>query len=180
MARVIEVVAYNPEWPALYEAEAARLTAVLQPVLVSLYHLGSTAIPGLPAKPTMDLFGEVRDLDALDAFNPALIGLGYEPRGEYGIPQRRYFVRRHGEAHTHHMHLFLVGNPLIQRHRWFCDYLRAHPDQAAAYGRLKQELARQYPHDSAAYTDSKAAFVAEIDRQAALYYQPMEEKKTAL
>ena len=92
--RDMTVVDYDPSWPAAYEAEIDRLRAVLDDVIVRTHHIGSTAVPGLAAKPVIDVLLEVRDLDSLDAHDEAMREIGYEPRGEFGIPGRRYYTRR--------------------------------------------------------------------------------------
>jgi GrpB-like predicted nucleotidyltransferase (UPF0157 family) len=169
-ARRIEVVPYDPGWPALFQAEAARLAAALGDEAIAIHHIGSTAIPGAQAKPTLDILVEVRAIERADgAAAGALVALGYEPRGESGIPGRRYFVKRAGSAHTCHLHVFAVGHSEVERHLRFRDYLRAHPEEARAYGRLKVDLARRFPHDGPRYTEGKDAFVAEIDGRAAAW-----------
>jgi GrpB-like predicted nucleotidyltransferase (UPF0157 family) len=169
MARRIEVVPYNPEWPCLFQAEATRLAEVLADEIVAIHHVGSTAIPGMPAKPTLDLLLVVRAIERIDAFNDAMIALGYQPRGENGIPGRRYFVRHTQGVHTHHLHAYRQGHPNVARHLRFRDYLRAHPGEARAYGTQKERLAQQYPGDGRSYTEGKDAFVAAIDRRAAAW-----------
>jgi GrpB-like predicted nucleotidyltransferase (UPF0157 family) len=166
MARHIVVVPYDPAWVDQAAVEMTRVRDALGKTLLTLHHIGSTAVPGLMAKPTLDLMGVVRDLVALEAHVPALIGLGYEPRGEAGIPGRRYFRIRRGDAHTHHLHLYASGHPAITRQLAFRDYLRSHPEDAEAYAALKAALAERYPTNSAAYTEGKSAFVAEILRRA--------------
>jgi GrpB-like predicted nucleotidyltransferase (UPF0157 family) len=164
--RKIEVGPYDPAWPARYRAEAARLVEVFGPELVSIHHIGSTSVPGLAAKPTIDILVEVRDLASVDALNPRMIALEYEPHGEFGISGRRYFLRLSGDTHTHHVHVFQAGNPEFLRHLVFRDYLIAHPDEAHEYGRLKTELAERFPFDIAGYMDGKDAFVKTLERRA--------------
>lgn len=170
MARIIEVVPYDPGWKAEFEREAPRIAGALGENLIALYHTGSTAIPGIPAKPTIDFTGEVRDLALVDAQAPRLAELGYEARGELGIPGRRYFVRKGSgplsEQHTHHLHLFERGHPDIERMLLFRDYLIAHPAEAQAYGQLKEALAQRFRLDGSGYTDAKAEFVQNILQKA--------------
>jgi GrpB-like predicted nucleotidyltransferase (UPF0157 family) len=157
---VVRVVPYNPAWPQLYAAEAARLQGLLHAVGVSLIleHTGSTAIPGLPAKPILDILaGRTTDCAREPAIR-ALAAAGYLYRGEEGIPGRDFF--RRGEPRPYHVHLALVGSPFWNEHRIFRDYLRVHPEIAADYGRLKYDLASRHPTDRGAYIDGKTAFVA--------------------
>lgn len=169
MARKIEVVPYNNDWPRFFSAEAKRIAAALGDEMTAIHHIGSTAIPGIKAKPVLDFLVAVHHIDKVDQLNDSMIALGYEPRGEYGIPGRRYFIKHTDGIRTQHVHIFQNGNPEIVRHLNFRDYMCAHPDEAQAYSRLKEELARQYPEDSRRYTDGKNEFVQEIDRRAKVW-----------
>ena len=169
MARIIQVTPYDPSWPHLYRQEARQIANVFFDQVILIHHIGSTAIPGIKAKPIIDMLLEARRIEIVDSFNEALIELGYEPRGENGIPERRYFVRRNFEIHTHHLHVFQTGNKQIDRHLDFRDYLRAHPDQAQAYSQLKELLAKKYIHDPVAYTDGKNEFIRTIDSRTELW-----------
>ena len=163
--RVI-VVDHDPEWPGRYAAEAERLREVLGGNLAAIHHIGSTSVPGLAAKPVIDIMAVVQDLGAVDAANAAMEALGYECMGEFGIPGRRYF-RRGGDRRTHQVHVFQADDTVnVSRHLAFRDYLRAHSDEAARYGRLKAELARRHPQDIEAYMDGKDAMVKEMELRA--------------
>jgi len=166
MPRHVQVVPPNPRWAALFQAEAAIITQALGQEVVAIHHIGSTAIPGISAKPIIDILVDVRDILRIDACNPAMLRLGYEPKGEYGIPGRRFFIKGGDEQRSHHVHVFQCGNPEIQRHLDFRDYLIAHPETAQEYSQLKQELARRFPTDIDAYMAGKDAFIREIDRRA--------------
>jgi len=169
MTRKVKVVPYNPEWPRQFDAEAARLAAALAGEVRAIYHVGSTAIPGIKAKPILDFLVEVRRIEAVDAFDGAMVALGYTPRGENGIPGRRYFVQESDGVHRHHVHVYQVGHPQVKRHLDFRDYLRAHPDEAQAYSRLKEVLAEQFRHDSWGYSGAKCAFIQEMNRRARVW-----------
>lgn len=160
MMRNIVVVPYNPRWPELFKQEAEKIRSVLGDLLIEIHHIGSTSVPNLPAKPVIDILPIVRDIVLVDAFNPQFEAIGYEPMGENGIPGRRYF-RKGGVYHrSHHLHIFGEDNLLgINRHLAFRDYLRTHPEVAAAYAALKQKLAQQFPDDIIAYSDGKDAFI---------------------
>jgi GrpB-like predicted nucleotidyltransferase (UPF0157 family) len=164
--RHIVVVSYDPAWPEWFEAEAARIAGVFGRELVAIHHIGSTSVPGLSAKPIIDIMPVVRDIEQVAEFNPAMVRLGYEPKGEFGIPGRRYFVRGGNENRTHHVHTYGPDNPELARHLDFRDYLRAHPATAGQYATLKEELARQFPHDIQGYMAGKDAFIRETIRQA--------------
>ena len=166
MARKIEVVPHNPDWNRLFAAEAGRLQQALGEQALAIYHIGSTAIPGIPAKPTVDILLEVGDIQGLDAADPEMIALGYEPRGEYGISGRRYYVKRSAEVHLVHVHAFQSGHPEIRRHLDFIRYLQTHPADAREYGELKAQLAQKFPYDSERYTEGKSELIQELDRRA--------------
>lgn len=164
--RKVEVVPYDPAWPTLYRAEAASLAALLGEELVEIHHIGSTSVPDLPAKPFIDILPVVRDAQRIDALNDLLLAAGYVPKGENGIPGRRYFSKDGGGLRRVHVHAFAAGHPEVARHLNFAAYLRAHPDAAAAYAELKRELAQRFPNDTAAYTNGKSAFIRAIDEKA--------------
>jgi GrpB-like predicted nucleotidyltransferase (UPF0157 family) len=159
-------VIHDVEWADWFSEEAQRLAPIFGEQLVAIHHIGSTAISGIVSKPIVDFLVEVRDIALVDSLNEAMRLLGYSPRGELGIPGRRYFRKGSEEMHTHHVHVFQTDNPEVQRHLGFRDYLIAHPLEAQAYGRLKQLLAAQYRSHPERYTDAKSGFIEEMDRRA--------------
>jgi len=167
--RKVEVVPYNPAWPFLFEAEAELLSVIFGAELVHIHHIGSTSIPGLQAKPIIDMLAEVRDIEKIDSLNSDMIAVGYTPKGEYGIPGRRYFFKGSEEKHSHHLHAFQSGNTEVARHLLFRDYLRSHQQEVRQYASLKVSLAARFPGDIEAYMQGKDAFIKETDRLAALW-----------
>jgi GrpB-like predicted nucleotidyltransferase (UPF0157 family) len=165
--RNIVVVPYIPLWPELFRREADALCAIFGSELVAIHHIGSTSIPGMSAKPIVDIMPLVRDIRRVDRFDPVMIQRGYEPRGENGIDGRRYFVKGGDASRTHHVHTYEPGNPEVARHLNFRDYLIAHPEEASQYAKLKQELARRFPHDIESYIAGKDAFIKGILQKAA-------------
>jgi GrpB-like predicted nucleotidyltransferase (UPF0157 family) len=164
---VIQVVPYEDRWRSDFDAEAHRIATALGDGVVRLHHIGSTAIPGIGAKPVIDMLLEVADLSELDRRAARLAPLGYEAKGEYGIPGRRYFRRDDAAGtRTHHLHAFVAGSAAVDRHLAFRDYLIAHPLIARAYGELKQRLAQQFPDDMNAYMDGKDAFIKHHEAEA--------------
>lgn len=159
------VVDSDPTWPVQFATERERLTRVLGEVVVAIHHIGSTAVPGLAAKPVIDLLVEVTDLASLDAHRGAMILCGYTPRGENGIPGRRYF-HKGVPVRSHHLHAYAGGAEAVARHLAFCDYLRAHPEIAREYGELKKGLALTWARDPARYVEGKDAFVKRIEARA--------------
>ena len=118
--RIIQVVAYDPKWPELFQIESEALAAVLGDEILRVHHIGSTAVPGLAAKPIIDILLEVKDVNTLDEYNAAMERLGYTARGEYGVPGRRFFLKGLHNR-THHVHAFNVGSPAVSY-----THLRAH------------------------------------------------------
>ena len=170
MKAPVVIVEYDPRWPALYEAEASAILGAIGHVIVALEHVGSTSVPGLGAKPIIDILAGVRILaDAAQCVEP-LRGLGYEyvPEYEAEIPDRRYFRKGPPAGRTHHLHLVEHGGEFWMRHLLFRDYLRAHPEAAQAYDRLKRELAARFGSDRDGYTDAKTEFVRSIEAKTRL------------
>jgi GrpB-like predicted nucleotidyltransferase (UPF0157 family) len=164
----VELYPHDPAWAGAAQREAARLHAAAGPVIVVVHHIGSTAIPGIRAKPILDLMPLVTSLAAFDEARPAIEGLGYAWWGEYGIPGRRYCNLNDpvtGERKIH-LHCFEEGSPQMARHLAFRDYLRARPDLAAAYDAEKARCCDLHPLDSHAYTDCKDAWIRKIEAEA--------------
>src|SRR6185295_17292447 len=111
---------YSPEWAFEFDREAERLALLLGAELVRVHHIGSTAVPGLPAKPIIDLLPVVRDIERIDNYTLKFEEAGYKKWGEYGIPGRRYFTKDRDEYRTHNVHIFQQSNPEIERHLAFC------------------------------------------------------------
>jgi GrpB-like predicted nucleotidyltransferase (UPF0157 family) len=171
MRRVI-VSPHNPAWAAAFTRESAALALALGDPRVTFHHIGSTAIPGICAKPIIDLLAVVGNLDELDGRSPQMQALGYEVMGEFGIPGRRYFRRDDATGRrTHQIHAFATGSPNIERHLAFRDFMRTHPDHARRYSDLKRRLAAQHPEDIEAYMDGKDAFIKRMEAMAAAWRQ---------
>lgn len=167
---MIHVVSHDPTWVVKFEVEAGRITEAVGAAAVRVHHIGSTAIPRTKAKPVIDILLEVASLEVLDQKVPMLEMLGYEAKGEFGIPGRRYFRLDDSDGtRTHQVHAFEAGAANVVRHLAFRDYMRAHPLVAQEYGALKERLANAHPHDMAAYIDGKDAFVKEHERRALLW-----------
>ena len=156
--REVRIVAYEPAWPERFREEASSIASVFGGELVSLHHIGSTSIPGMSAKPIIDIMPVVRDISKVEAFNEGMIERGYTPMGEYGIAGRRYFVKG-PDVRTHHVHSYQPDNPEVKWHLDFRDYLIAHEDEARQYAELKTGLAERYRYDMETYTQGKAAFI---------------------
>ncbi|HUX80002.1 MAG TPA: GrpB family protein [Alphaproteobacteria bacterium] len=166
---VIELLPYTPEWETLFQAEATRIKHALGDTLLDIHHIGSTSIPGTLAKPIVDMLPVVKDIHVVDRLTPSLQALGYEARGEFGIPGRRFFMKREKGKRTFNVHIFAEGHPDIERHLRFRDYLKNHPDDADSYSRLKKDLVKQSPDDIERYCWGKEDFVKAIELKAFLW-----------
>jgi GrpB-like predicted nucleotidyltransferase (UPF0157 family) len=155
------VMPYDPTWPDQFEAARAELLTAIGPVVVRLEHIGSTSVPGLAAKPVIDMMASVRGLQDGRAAQAALAELGYELVAT-GMPDRLFYQRRAGPGMaTHHLHVVAEDSWATRNERLLRDYLRSHPEQARRYGRLKQQLARDLGHGEA-YTRAKTELIQEL------------------
>lgn len=172
--------AYSPEWPRQFEQEAANLRTLLGEEIVAIYHVGSTAVPGLAAKSIIDLMPTVRDITRIDALTPTLEAAGYKAWGKYGLPGRRYFTKDRGEFRTHNIHIYEAANPEVERHVALCAYLRAHADVCQEYAALKRQTYAQHPADIMAYNNGKDAWIKALQPIAIAWYrqQPDAQART--
>jgi GrpB-like predicted nucleotidyltransferase (UPF0157 family) len=159
---VVQLVPYTPTWATLFQAERARLQQALGIDALDIQHIGSTAVPGLAAKPILDLGIAVAAESVVTACVPRLTAFGYTYRGYRG-PGEGHFFDQGSEQHlTHYLHMLPIREPGWWNYLLFRDYLIAHPVARDAYMRLKQDLASQYAEDRATYTAAKATFVQYI------------------
>ncbi|MGB3294973.1 MAG: GrpB family protein [Phormidesmis sp.] len=163
----VVVVPHDPKWSEMFERESECIHHALGENVVTVHHIGSTAIPGIYAKPIIDLLVEVKDIARVDEQNAQMVLLGYEAMGEFGITGRRYFRKESLQKRTHHVHIFAVGSDQVERHLAFRDYLVGHPGDAQAYSELKRSLAKAYRTDIGKYMDGKDGFIKAIDEKAA-------------
>jgi GrpB-like predicted nucleotidyltransferase (UPF0157 family) len=164
--RQVIVTAYQHTWRDNYELEAAQLRSIFGGELIEIHHIGSTSIPDMDAKPIIDILMVVRDIQKIDIYNNEMQNIGYIPKGEYGIPGRRFFIKGDELRHTHHIHVFQKGHADIARHLDFRDYLIAHPEDASEYARLKHGLAGRHLLDIESYLVGKKQFIMRIDQKA--------------
>jgi len=169
----VAIVPYDAHWPERFRQEEQHLSLVLPRELVGcIEHYGSTAVPGLAAKPIVDMLVEVTDLGATRTrIAPVLEDEGYEyfwrpTFGDDVPPWYAWFIKRDqpGGARTHHLHMITKAAEFAEHWRalLFRDYLRAHPDVARNYGALKVRLAEEHTHNRVAYTRGKSEFIAEV------------------
>ncbi len=159
---------YGSDWPAVFEAERGRLHAVLGDPTFRIEHIGSTAVPGLGAKPIIDMLLGGPSLEAVEARIPDLCACGYDyiPEHEAVLPQRRFLAWPRTRPRRFHLHGVVLGGDFWVDHLLFRDALRASPERAAAYLDLKRGLAARAGDDRASYTQGKTAFIAAVVAQA--------------
>ncbi|WJE51564.1 GrpB family protein [Bacillus cereus] len=168
--RKIVVVPYENHWIEKFQIEERRLKEAM-PEPVKVHHIGSTSVPGLAAKPIVDMIMEVDEIERVDGWNEYFRGLGYTSKGENGISGRRFFIHGTEEKRSYHLHVFETGNPEIIRHLAFRDYMMAHCEEAEAYAMLKRELAEKFTYDGDQYTEGKTDFVRNIDEKAQEWFE---------
>ncbi len=156
----------DPTWPERFEEEAARLRVALGPQVVRIEHIGSTSVPGLVAKPVVDISGGLTSMEPRSAYVPALVDLGYRTVLDPTDPDHEFASRGLDGERRFNVHLCLAGSPFERRHLAFRDWLRTHPADAAGYGDLKQRLAAMHPNDVHTYTEGKTGFIRGIEAQA--------------
>jgi GrpB-like predicted nucleotidyltransferase (UPF0157 family) len=175
MGRTIQVVDHTPEWSAYFEKEAAHLAVIFGPQLVAIHHIGSTAIPGIKAKPIIDMLVVIKRIETIEKFNAPMQQLGYRTRGEClenpipGTPGRFYFSKDTDRVRTHQVHVCQEGHADIEDKLAFRDYLRSHREEAQAYSSLKERLAAEHRQDIVGYIQGKDAFVQGIVAQAQVW-----------
>lgn len=155
MSQHITVAAYDPLWVKKYEEEVLLIKEILADNCIATYHIGSTSVPGLTAKPIIDIMAAVRSLEKVDDVAEAFSKIGYEYLGEFGISGRRY-LRKGGDERTHQIHIFQTNDwNNIGRHLAFRNYMRTHEKERTEYAKLKIELAQKFPYDIDGYCDGK-------------------------
>ena len=176
MGRRIDVIEYHPQWLTAFEAEAAMLARIFDQQLVDIQHVGSTAVPGLAAKPIIDILIVLDRTDNIGSFDPSMEALGYRVRGECldavvpGTPGRFYFSKETNGVHSHHVHICATGHADILDKLAFRDYLRANESVALAYADLKRRLAVAHRFDNIGYMRGKDAFVKSVLVDARQWY----------
>ena len=153
----VEVVPYDPAWPARFDAERAALLAAVPDLFSSVEHIGSTAVPGLVSKPTIDILGVAGDLDAVLGSVDRLAATGYDHRpGSFPEDRRHLFFRKVRDGkRLCHLHVVDGSSPEAEEYRLFRDFLRASPDVTERYAALKRELAGRFADRRQAYVDAK-------------------------
>jgi GrpB-like predicted nucleotidyltransferase (UPF0157 family) len=160
----VVVTDYDPRWPELYAQETVGLRQALGASLLTLEHIGSTAVPSLAAKPVIDIQAVVQSVAGAQSAAPALALQGWH-QGVFALdPERRLYFRKYNAqgVRTGQLHIYEPTHPAASAHLLFRNYLRAHPEEAALYASLKRELAQQFPTDRLAYNDAKTAYIEAV------------------
>ena len=163
---------YQDEWARLFEQEHERLRAAIGDFVLDIQHIGSTSIPGIPAKPILDIGVAVENFEEASRCIAPLEALGYSYRGENGIPRRHYFVKGTTDSRTHHLHINEIQSSDWQQQIAFRDALRQDAALAQEYAALKLRLAKQFPTDRVAYTEGKSSFISRIINRALPHLLP--------
>ncbi|MBA4384796.1 MAG: GrpB family protein [Anaerolinea sp.] len=164
----IVIEPYQPEWQKKFSREAFLIRFVIGRYITKIEHIGSTAVPGLAAKPIIDMLIGVNSLTDTQRFVHRLERLGYVyvQKYEVDLPERRYLYKQRRGEDTFHLHMVEPQSEFFRRHIAFRDYLRSHPDAVTEYASLKLRLAREFGSDRAGYTDAKTEFIQSIEHKA--------------
>lgn len=157
---------YSIHWPDEFDREASRLQGLLHNKLIAIHHIGSTSVPGLAAKPIIDVLPLVRDIQKIDECTVQFEKAGYRAWGEYGIPGRRFFTKDQNNTRTHNVHILQNENPEIARHIAFCAYLRQHTSVRDEYATLKRKIYKLHPEDITAYNNAKDTWIKRVEQLA--------------
>ena len=175
MKKEVIVVPYDPSWPQTFKELEKVYEQGMGPLLLDIQHVGSTSVPGLTAKPKIDIDLIVEDQEKKRLVIQGLQAMGYVHVGDLGIPGREAFKR--ADEHTprteenrlwpaHNLYVCIKGLPALLNHLYFRDYLREHQEEAKTYGELKRKLAQAYPEDIDKYIEGKTPFIIEVLRKA--------------
>lgn len=161
--KTIVVVDYDPEWPSVFEELSTRMWPAVEEIAISIEHVGSTSVPGLAAKPVIDMSVVVGSRADVPRAIEALGALGYVHRGDLGVEDREAFAQP-PELPKHHLYVCLAGSVALLNHLTVRDHLRSHPEVARRYGELKKQLAERYRDDIDRYVDGKTDLIIDILR----------------
>jgi GrpB-like predicted nucleotidyltransferase (UPF0157 family) len=176
--RRIEVVDYDARWPETFERLRSRIWTALKDVALAVEHVGSTSVPGLPAKPIIDISVLVPERSDVQTAISRLATLGYVHRGDLGIEGREAFANPDGLP-AHNLYLCPRDSVALANHLAIRDYLRSHPEAATEYGELKRRLAERFPHDIDGYIDGKTAMLLTMLRSSGFSPEQLREIEQA-
>lgn len=162
----VELKNYDPNWVKEYEEEAKLLKKVLGDRIIEIHHIGSTSIPGLMAKPVIDIIIVLKSLDNIEEIENLLKDYDYENRGPQGVEDRMFFAKGSEDARTHYIHFTTPNSETYYNQIYFKKYLIEHPEYLKKYCDLKQDLALKYPEERKKYTAGKNEFISNVIRLA--------------
>jgi GrpB-like predicted nucleotidyltransferase (UPF0157 family) len=166
MSLTSDICDYDPQWPAMFEAERLRIQQKLGHLVREIHHVGSTAVLGIKAKPEIDLLIVVNSISEINAINSSMAELGYDVRGECGIEGRHYYSKNSQSARTHKAHVCEISHSNVARQIAFRDYMRDHPKDAEEYAVLKMRLAKSNSKGMAEYLEGKQSYIERITNMA--------------
>ncbi|WP_238392407.1 GrpB family protein [Paenibacillus antri] len=166
----IEIVPYSPDWPERFRTIGSQVRRALDAAAIRIDHIGSTAVPGLDAKPIIDIQVSVASLEPIDAYRQRMIGIGYSWRSDNPDRTKRYF-RESPEMDRTHIHMRVRGSWSEQFALLFRDYLRNCPEEAGAYAAMKREQAQRFRLDRESYVEAKEPMIWDIMRRASRWSQ---------
>lgn len=164
--QVVSVVDYDPMWPLEFEELRASVSVAVRDIAISIEHVGSTAVPGLAAKPVIDMDIVVAESDVAHAIE-RLGEFGYTHRGDLGIPLREAFRSPPG-SRPHNLYVCPSHSPALVSHLAFRDYLRGNAEASREYGALKKRLAGEFRDDMDGYVEAKTAFIVAVLKKVGL------------
>ncbi|HKY30799.1 MAG TPA: GrpB family protein [Pyrinomonadaceae bacterium] len=159
--RIVVVVDYDRSWPEIFERLRSHIWPILNDLAIAVEHVGSTSVPGLAAKPIIDMTVVVPTEANIPVAIERLVNLGYMHRGNLGVEGREVF-HTPDELPAHHLYLCRRDSLALRNHLVVRDYLRTHPEIAREYGELKKRLAKEFPHDIESYIDGKTDLILKI------------------
>jgi GrpB-like predicted nucleotidyltransferase (UPF0157 family) len=172
----VRIVDYDPSWPLLAAEELHRIGQALGPAAARLEHVGSTAVPGLAAKPILDLQLSVGALEPRARYVEPLERLGYMFAPAPEAPDHHFFARPPGRPRSHHLHVCEAGSHHELRHLAVRDFLRSHDDEAARYAALKRRVVERHPQDRLAYIEGKEDYVVGLEARAVAWARARAEQ----
>jgi GrpB-like predicted nucleotidyltransferase (UPF0157 family) len=169
--RKTNVMPYDLNWPLFYTIESKKIAALFEDNLIEIHHIGSTAVPGMAAKPVIDILVVVKDVTQLGNHKNELESLGYHWMGEYGIPGRRYLWKEGSHQIDYHLQCFERDHIGSKNTLIFRNFLIAHPDKASQYASTKVKASEKFPNDSHAYWYEKKSVVDVLLEEALCWHQ---------
>ncbi len=160
--RKTHIEPHNPEWFRLFQSERQILQTIFGDAIIRIEHIGSTAVPGMKAKPIIDILITTSNIDGIDTFNVQMDNIGYIAGGEFGLPGRRFFCKGDKMHCQFHVHVYEDRHTAVEHYLLFRDYMIHHPQEAKNYEDLKTALAFQHPHNRTLYTEGKGKFINDI------------------